>query len=54
MLRYELSVLDNHLTMGLALEMPVVSGTYGENFRPISQRVPDIPMYVEYSWGGLF
>ena len=51
MLRYELSVLENHLTMGLALEMPVVSGTYGENFRPISQRVPDIPMYVEYSWG---
>ncbi len=51
MLRYELSVLQNHLTMGLALEMPVVSGTYGEHFRPISQRVPDIPMYVEYSWG---
>ena len=51
MLRYELSVLQDHLTMGLALEMPVVSGTYGESFRPISQRVPDIPMYVEYSWG---
>lgn len=51
MLRYELSVLQNHLTMGLALEMPVVSGTYGEHFRPISQRVPDVPMYVEYSWG---
>ena len=51
MLRYELSVLENHLTMGLALEMPVVSGTYGESFRPISQRVPDVPMYVEYSWG---
>lgn len=51
MLRYELSVLQNHLTMGVALEMPVVSGTYGEHFRPISQRVPDIPLYVEYSWG---
>ena len=51
MLRYEHSLLQDHLTLGLALEMPVVSGTYGENFLPISQRVPDIPMYVEYSWG---
>jgi hypothetical protein len=51
MLRYEFSLLKNHLTMGVALEMPQVSGTYGEFFRPISQRVPDVPMYVEYSWG---
>ena len=51
MLRYEHSFFENHLTVGAALEMPVVSGTYGESFRPISQRVPDIPIFVEYSWG---
>ena len=51
MLRYEHSFFQDHLTMGVALEMPVVSGTYGEYFRPISQRVPDVPLYVEYSWG---
>lgn len=51
MLRYELSLLQNHLNLGVALEMPTVSSTYGEHFRPISQRVPDIPLYVEYAWG---
>jgi hypothetical protein len=51
MLRYEHSFFQDHLTVGAALEMPVVSGSYGDNFLPISQRVPDIPVYVEYSWG---
>lgn len=51
MLRYEHSFFQDHLTMGIALEMPVVSGSYGENFSPISQRVPDVPIYVEYAWG---
>ena len=47
MLRYEHSFHDRHFKMGVAAEMPVVSGTYDENFRPISQRVPDIPMYFQ-------
>ena len=51
MLRYEHSFHDRHFKMGVAAEMPVVSGTYDENFRPISQRVPDIPMYFQYAWG---
>ena len=51
MLRYQHSFFEDHLTVGAALEMPVVSGSYGESFRPISQRVPDIPIFVEYSWG---
>ena len=52
MLRYEHSFFQKHLTIGAALEMPVVSGSYGETFSPISQRVPDVPLYVEYAWGG--
>lgn len=51
MLRYEHSFHDRHFKMGVAAEMPVVSGTYDENFRPISQRVPNIPMYFQYAWG---
>ena len=27
------------------------SATYGENFKPIHQRVPDFPMYLQYAWG---
>ena len=51
MLRYEMEFFDRHLKAGIAAEMPVVSGTYGETFSPISQRVPDVPIYVQYAWG---
>lgn len=51
LLRYEHALFDSHLQMGIAAEFPVVSGTYGEHFVPIDQRVPDIPMYVQYRWG---
>lgn len=51
MLRYELDFADDHLRFGVAAEMPKVSGTYGENFLAISQRVPDIPVYFQYAWG---
>lgn len=51
LLRYEHSLFDKRLQMGVAAEFPAVSGTYGEHFLPISQRVPDIPMYVQYRWG---
>jgi hypothetical protein len=51
MLRYELDFLRDHFTFGVAAEMPKVSGTYGENFIALAQRVPDIPVYLQYAWG---
>lgn len=51
MIRYERSFVHNHLTFGIAAEMPSVDGTYGENFSPIYQRVPDGIAYLQFSWG---
>ena len=51
MIRYEHSFLKNRLTVGIAAEMPSVNGTYGENFSPIYQRVPDGILYAQYAWG---
>ena len=51
MIRYEHSFIDNHLKVGAAAEMPSVSGTYGETLMAIPQRVPDFPVYLQYSWG---
>lgn len=53
LLRYEIEFLERHLKAGIAAEMPVVSGTYDNSFAPISQRVPDIPIYFQYSWGDM-
>lgn len=51
MIRYELGLDDGHWMMGVAAEMPSVSGTYNANFLEMRQRVPDIPLYVQYAWG---
>lgn len=51
MIRYEHSFLYNHLTLGVAAEMPSVNGTYGEHFSAIYQRVPDGIAYLQYEWG---
>ena len=51
MIRYEYSFLKDHLKVGAAAEMPGVSGTYGETLSAIPQRVPDFPIYFQYSWG---
>lgn len=51
MIRYERSFLRNHLTLGVAAEMPAVNATYGEHFSPIYQRVPDGIAYLQYEWG---
>ena len=51
MIRYEYSFLKDHLKVGAAAEMPSVSGTYGETLSAIPQRVPDFPIYFQYSWG---
>lgn len=50
MIRYS-HMFGRHFSMGIAAELPKVSATYGETFTPIRQRVPDFPMYVQYSWG---
>ncbi len=51
MIRYEFSFLRDHMTFGIAAELPKVSGTYNDNFEELRQRVPDIPLYLQYSWG---
>lgn len=51
MIRYEHAFLKDHLKVGVAAEMPAVSGTYGTTLSYIPQRVPDFPIYLQYSWG---
>lgn len=51
MLRYEFSFLRDHMTFGMAAELPSVSATYGDYFAPLHQRVPDFPVYLQYAWG---
>ncbi len=51
LLRYETDFWEEHFKLGVAAEMPVVSGTYGENFTQLAQRVPDIPVYLQFAWG---
>lgn len=51
MIRYEIPFAKDHLKFGVAAELPRVSGTYGTYAQPLPQRVPDFPMYFQYSWG---
>ena len=51
MIRYEKSFARDHMTFGIAAEMPHVSGTYNDYFSPLEQRVPDVPAYLQYAWG---
>ncbi len=51
MIRYEVPFANDRMKFGIAAEMPRVSGTYGEYFSPLRQRVPDIPAYLQFSWG---
>ncbi len=51
LLRYEHTFCYDHLTMGIALEQPSVSGTYDTYFEAIPQRVPDVPVYLQYEFG---
>ena len=41
-----------HWSIGAGVELPMVSATTGADTYTVSQRVPDIPAYVQYSWGG--
>ncbi|MFI3318812.1 MAG: DcaP family trimeric outer membrane transporter [Rikenellaceae bacterium] len=51
LLRYERSICNERLGLGIAFEMPQVSGTYNMYFQPMPQRMPDIPIYAEYEFG---
>ncbi len=50
-LRYQYSCVDDRLTAAVALEMPELSGTYGSTYEAIPQRIPDIPVYLQYRFG---
>lgn len=43
---------NKHWSAGIGAEMPIASATTGKGTASVSQRVPDIPAYVQYSWGG--
>lgn len=51
LIRYEYAFADDHLMMGVAAEMPSVSGSYNNNYLQMRQRIPDIPIYLQYAWG---
>lgn len=44
--------INSHWKVAAGLEMPMVSATTGADTYTVNQRVPDIPAYVQYSWGG--
>lgn len=51
MIRYEYSFAERRLTLGVAAEMPVPSGTFNDHFGSLPQRMPDFPLYFQYAWG---
>ncbi|MFI3303553.1 MAG: DcaP family trimeric outer membrane transporter [Rikenellaceae bacterium] len=51
LIRYEHNFCDDHFTAAIALEQPNLSATYGDYFEPIPQRVPDVPVYLQYKFG---
>ena len=51
MIRYEVGFLDDVMKFGVAAEMPTANGTYNDRYRPLAQRVPDFPMYLQAAWG---
>ena len=42
--------IGKHWKIGAGLEMPSVNATYGAKNMAVSQRMPDIPLYVQFSW----
>ncbi len=50
MIRYT-HAFNDHWSLGAALEMPQISATTTENLRTIPQRLPDLPLYVQFNWG---
>lgn len=50
-LDYEYTI-NPHWTVAIGAEMPMLSATYGDKAYQVNQRIPDIPLYAQYSWGG--
>lgn len=50
LVRYHLN-MGNHWSMAVAAEKMSFTATYGSDAAEIPQRVPDVPLYVQYSWG---
>lgn len=44
--------LSPNFTMAVSAEIPQLTLTTGTSAEAISQRVPDIPAYIQYAWGG--
>jgi hypothetical protein len=44
--------LSEHITAAVSVENPSASYTLDDNVKAISQRVPDIPVFIQYAWGG--
>lgn len=44
--------LTDRWRVGVSIEQPLVSITAGTDAKQIAQRVPDIPVFAEYGWGG--
>ncbi len=42
----------SHLSGAISVEMPQASYTVNTDCEAINQRVPDLPAYLQYSWGG--
>ena len=42
--------LNDHWKIGVGVEMPSVNATYGSRNQAVGQRLPDIPLYLQYSW----
>ena len=40
-----------HWSVGIGAELPMASATTGDHTYMVSQRVPDIPAFVQYAWG---
>lgn len=53
MISYEIKFGKNKEWLaGGALQMPQYSVTTGQGSSTVTQRIPDIPAYIQYAWGG--
>ncbi len=50
LIRYEHTFYEKHFRVGAVFEAPNRSATYGENFKSIPQRLPNVPIYFQYMW----
>lgn len=42
--------IDPHWQIAIAVESPEIAAALDDDTRSISQRIPDIPVYLQYSW----